>query len=298
MTPINFKLPKASRKWLYFCGLLLAGFVLVQHSLGSNTVMGETVKPDNQQILAQLENDRVIYLAEDHDSVEDHAAQLEIILGLYPKNPQMAIALEMFQRPFQPVLDRYVAGKINEAQLREQTEYDTRWGFDWEYYAPIIRFARVHQIPLLALNTPTEIIRKVAREGLNSLEGSDLRYIPPLDAIKIDNQDYRQMLQQVYNQHAHGGHGNSDGFENFFAAQVLWDETMAEAIALFYQANPRSQIVVLVGEGHVIYNYGIPDRVARRITNDSFQQSSVLLGANEDSETTTPNSPTDFVWHF
>ena len=35
----------------------------------------------------------------------------------------------------------------------------------------------------------------------------------------------------VYQEHSQNGHGNSVGFENFLAAQVLWDETMAEAIA-------------------------------------------------------------------
>ncbi|MGF1538593.1 MAG: ChaN family lipoprotein, partial [Elainellaceae cyanobacterium] len=66
----------------------------------------------------------VVYLGERHDSVQDHAAQLEIVLALYAENPDMAIALEMFQRPFQPVLDRYIAGEISEAELVAQSEYE------------------------------------------------------------------------------------------------------------------------------------------------------------------------------
>lgn len=230
-----------------------------------------------KDIIAQLAQADVVYLGENHDSVAEHQAQLEIITALYQKNPRIAIALEMFQRPFQPILDRYLAGEISETQLREQTEYDQRWGFDWEYYAPILRFAKAHNLPIIALNTPTEITRKVASQGLKSLSGEDFRYIPPVAEIDLNNQAYRQMLQNIYSDHNHNGHGNSDGFENFFAAQVLWDETMADAIAKFYQANPNYQIIVLAGQGHIIHGYGIPNRVQRRIKNKSFVQQWQLL---------------------
>ena len=103
----------------------------------------------------------------------------------------------MFQRPFQPVLDRYLAGEITEQQLREQTEYDTRWGFDWEFYAPILRYARDKQISLIAINTPEEITHKVAESGIESLEKSDYRSIPPAQDIDLSNAEYRQRLQDI-----------------------------------------------------------------------------------------------------
>ena len=275
---MNLKFPAL----IYFIGAFLAGFFLIQYPHGLVT-LAEQITPSSgeHKVMSQLKQNKVIYLGENHDSFEDHAAQLEIITQLHQErvdsHSPLVIALEMFQRPFQPILDRYLAREISEAELRKQTEYDTRWGFDWEYYAPILRFAQENQIPLIALNTPTEITRKVAETGLNSLAEDDFYYIPPLAEIKLDNPEYRQKLQEVYQEHAHSDHGKSDGLENFWAAQVLWDETMAEAIALCYQNNLQSQIVVLVGKGHIIYNYGIPNRVARRITDRSFSQTSVLL---------------------
>ena len=297
---MTLKSSKITRLSLYLIGTFLAGFLFIQYPSNFNSAIGQTLdREDNQKILTELETDDVIYLAENHNSLEDHQGQLEIIQHLHQQNPDMAIAMEMFQRPFQSVLDRYLSGEINETELRQQTEYDTRWGYDWEYYAPIIRFAKVHQIPLLAINTPTEIIRKVAAEGLASLNGDDFRYIPPLAEINIGDREYRARMERIFNQHAHGEKGNSNGFDNFFAAQVLWDETMAEAIASFHHTNPQSQIIVLAGEGHINYGYGIPDRVARRILDNSFQQTSVLLGTATALESDFPQtSPTDFVWHF
>lgn len=229
-----------------------------------------SVEDDSFQALRSAD---VVYLGERHDSTADHAAQLEIIAGLYAENPDLAIALEMFQRPFQPVIDRYLAGEISETELVIQTEYLERWGFPWEFYAPFLQFAQAHELPVLALNAPAEITRQVAREGLASLAGDDLRYIPPLTEIDTSNADYRAFVAEAFG--AHGDHGGFN-LDNFFAAQVMWDETMAMTIADFKTANPDTQVVVLAGNGHVIYGHGIPDRVERRLGDDLAQQIVIL----------------------
>ena len=250
----------------------------------STPLQQEQQQLTQQQILQELIKANVVYLGETHNSPEDHKAQLEILQALHQQNPKIAIAMEMFQRPFQDVLDQYLAGKITEAQLVEQSEYDERWGFPWEYYAPILRLAKVNQLPVLALNTPTEVTRKVARSGLESLTTDERRYIPPFSEIRTDNADYRKMAQEVYEQHHQAGHGNSTSFERFFTAQVLWDETMAETIAQFVKANPGYQVVVLAGKSHIVYGYGIPSRVARRLNNNQLVQRSVLLGVSQEAQ--------------
>ena len=263
-------------------GILLAGCLFFQ-LLNQPIVLAETVTaPSTLEIINQVKQDNpdVIYLGENHDSPAIHQQQLEIITQLQNtvgSKRELAIALEIFQRPFQPILDRYQLGLISEDQLRKQTEYNTRWGFDWEFYAPVLRFAQKYRIPLIALNTPAEITQKVAESGINSLEGNDFRYIPPLTEIKLDNVKYRQRLADIYQQHVNQGQGNSKDADNFFAAQVLWDETMAETIAMYHQNHRRSPIVVMVGKAHVMYDYAIANRVARRINHPSFTQKTFLL---------------------
>jgi uncharacterized iron-regulated protein len=267
---------------IYLTTIFLTGLFFVQPPNQPIALAEIITAPSTLEIINQVNKDDVdvIYLGENHDSLAIHQQQLEIISQLQQNTSgsrELAIALEMFQRPFQPILDRYLEGTITEKQLREQTEYDARWGFDWEFYAPILRFSQVHQIPLIALNTPEEITQKVAKLGLDSLEGGDFRYIPPRKEIKLDNAEYRQRLEDIYQQHVEEGQGNSSDANNFFATQVLWDETMAEAIAVYLQNHPRSQIVVLVGKAHIMFDYAIPNRVARRINSPSFTQRSFLL---------------------
>jgi uncharacterized iron-regulated protein len=198
----------------------------------------------------------------------------------------------MFQRPYQIYLDRFLAGKITESELKEKTEYEERWGFDWEFYAPILRFAQAQKLPLIALNTPTEITRKVAQEGLDSLSTSEMTYIPSKSEINTDNEEYRQRILAVYQQHTGG---KSQGFEGFFLAQVLWDETMADAIAQFHQTHPQYQIIVLAGKGHIAYDYGIPDRVRRRLGNQ-IEQKTVLLGEDAQNWPRQANAVADYFW--
>lgn len=262
-------------------------------------IPGSPTNYNSQAVIDQLARANVIYLGETHNKPEDHLAQLHIIQELHRRNPNIAIGMEMFQRPFQFQIDRYLANDMMEPILRQRTQYDKRWGFPWEYYAPILRFAKANRLPVLALNAPTEIIRKVARNGLESLSSLEQQFfIPPLSDIRTDNQAYRQLMEEIYQQ-SHQGLGKSNNFERFFQAQVVWDETMADVIAKYLQANPDFQVVVLAGQGHIIYGHGIPSRVARRFGDGNIVQRTVLLNPStdiQDMQSTVENSIADFVW--
>ena len=286
-------------KLIKLCALSLSIFLLCSSVVTAQTTAnpqpGQTYT--NPEILQQLVKAKVVYLGETHDSAEDHQAQLAILREMQRQNRKIAIAMEMFQRPFQSAIDNYLAGKLTDEQLVEQTEYDRRWRFPWESYAPILRFAKENQLPVLALNTPSEVTRKVARQGLESLTAEEKKHIPPISEIRTDNAEYRQLLLEVYQQHQKAAQGNSTAFERFLQAQVLWDETMAEKIAEFVKANPDYQVVVLAGKGHIIYGYGIPSRVERRLGVGDVKMRSVLLNSSDNPVLSADRPIADFVWN-
>jgi uncharacterized iron-regulated protein len=246
-----------------------------------------------QQILKSIAPANIIYLGESHDSASDHADQLAILDYLRQQQPSakpsLAIGLEMFQRPYQPIIDRYLAGKISEVQLVEQTEYQKRWGWPWENYAPLLRFAKAHQLPVIALNTPTEVLRKVSKGGLDSLKTTDFQYIPLATEIDKSNLIYRDLILASYQQHKAQALATSPDFDRFYSAQLLWDETMAATTAEFYRQHPQTQLVVIAGQAHIRYGYGIPDRVARRLTKTSILKKSVILSSDEKWEPSIAN---------
>ncbi|MGL4620512.1 ChaN family lipoprotein [Chroococcidiopsis sp.] len=255
----------------------------------------EDITITRSRAIQELAKARVIFLGETHDRDQDRKIQLKIIQELQKSTPQIAIAMEMFQIPYQDAIDGYLASKLTEKELLEQTEYEQRWGYAWESYAPILRFAKEKQLSVLAVNVPSEITRQVAKEGLDSLTPEQRKIIPPTSEIRTDNTAYRQMLAKVFEQHQHSARGNSSGFDRFFLAQVLWDETMAAEVAKFVKANPKHQVVVIAGQGHIIYGYGIPSRVARRMPQQ-FSQVSVLLSPSNNTATNSSQPIADYIW--
>jgi uncharacterized iron-regulated protein len=266
---------------LLICILLVFVKVLVIDVQAATSKSG--VSPKQQQILQSLTTSNIIYLGEIHDSASDHADQLTILQHLHQQKPQLAIGLEMFQKPYQPIIDRYLTGAISESELVQQTEYEKRWGWPWENYAPLLRWAKEQRVPVIALNTPTEVLRKVAKGGLSSLTAADFQYIPPIAEIDKSNLAYRDLIFASYQQHKAQALITSPEFDRFHTAQLLWDETMADTAAVFYQKNRRTQLVVIAGQAHIRYGHGIPSRVSRRLTKAKIAaiQKSVILSSDE-----------------
>ncbi len=211
-----------------------------------------------EALAARLAEERAVIIGESHDRYDHHLNQLALICRLYQKHPNLAIGLEFVQRPFQAPLDDYVEGRIDAREMLAKTEYFSRWRYDYRLYAPIFEFAREHRIPLIALNAPQEISSKVAREGISGLNDAERAQIP----ARLDRSvpGYRERLRAVFDSHPEIRHMS---FENFVEAQLIWDETMAEAAASYLQKNPDRYLVVLAGDGHVTRS-GIPARFARR----------------------------------
>jgi uncharacterized iron-regulated protein len=204
---------------------------------------------------------RVIYISEQHNNPHHHAAQLSLIAGIFTNNSSIAIGLEMIKRPFQQALDDYLAGTIDEAEMLLRTEWDDRWGYSFLLYREIFEFARAHKIPLYALNAPEELTKTVAGGGLEALTPDQRASLPDLD---LTSEDHREMLKEAFGAHHHH-HAGKFNFENFYAAQVIWDETMGYEVARILKApGGPTQVIVLAGDGHIREGLGIPDRAARR----------------------------------
>jgi uncharacterized iron-regulated protein len=202
---------------------------------------------------------KIVYLGEQHDRYEHHVSQFETIKELYVRNNKIAIGMEMFQRPFQKALDDYIAGTIEEREFLRSSEYFKRWGFDYNLYKDILRFARQEKIPVVALNIRREIVDKVSKQGIEALTEEERKELP--DAMDMTDEDYRKRLKETFEGHDAGG---GMDFTNFYQSQIIWDETMASSIDEYLKKNPDRQMVVLVGGGHLVFGSGIPKRAFRR----------------------------------
>ena len=238
------------------------------------------------RVINDVSEKQVIYIGERHDRFSHHMAQLRIIQGLGRLNRRLAVGMEMFQRPFQDVLDRYLDGQIDERTLLKESEYLKRWGYDYHLYRPIIEYCKEHGIPILALNLPAEISKKVARKGIESLSDEELEQVP--GDLDWSNTFYETRLRRIFEEHPEN---EIKDFDDFYQAQVLWDETMAQNVHDYLRNNPDRQMVVLVGAGHVAFGDGIPSRTYRRGKYDQ-----VIIIANVAGDNLEPDMADFFLF--
>ncbi|HHJ63576.1 MAG TPA: hypothetical protein ENJ61_01580 [Aquifex aeolicus] len=203
-----------------------------------------------EEILEEIEKARIVYLGEAHTHEEFHRFQLRVLRDLADRGYRLILLMEAFQQPFQDVIDAYVNCEISEEEFLEGTEYRKRWRFDPELYAPLWRFSKERNIPLFALNVPTELKEEVKEKGL---EWVISRYLPP-EIVPL-NEKHREFLEWVMKQH------RDIDEKKFIDVQLMWDNGMAYRIAKLAAGNPEAKLIVIVGRGHVWRGHGIPERV-------------------------------------
>lgn len=198
-----------------------------------------------------------VLLGEHHDSPEHHRWQLQTIAAIHARNPDIAIGLEMFPRRVQPALDRWAAGQTGEAEFLRESDWDRVWGYPAELYLPILHFARMNRIPLVALNVERALVSRTAKEGWAAIPQGEREGVGdparPTDA-------YLERLSEAMA--AHGpGERQSSGFQRFVEAQSVWDRAMAERIADTHRATGRT-VVALMGMAHAEGRNGVPHQLA------------------------------------
>lgn len=205
------------------------------------------------EMLTQMAEKKVVLLGERHDSAEDHRWQLHTLIQLHARRPRLALALEMFPRRVQPVLDRWVAGELSEEEFLRQAEWKKVWGYDARDYLPLFHYARMQRLPMLAVNVEKSLIEAVGEKGWEGVAEAQkegvTRPAPASDA-------YRQELRQVFDHHPAKARGEK-AFPLFVEAQTVWDRAMAQGIADFLRRQPETLVVGIVGAGHVRHGHGI-----------------------------------------
>ena len=212
-----------------------------------------------KQLVQEIKNNQVIYIGENHDNSTHHQIQLDIIKSIYNYNTKIAIGMEMLQSKFQDAVNKFIFGNMSEKEFLKKTEYNKRWGYNFGLYKPILDFAKNNNIPVIALNIESEVIKNISKKGISKLYASDLNKLPK--HIDFTNKNYSHFLYEIFKDHPNQ---NKKSFQIFYSIQLVWDEYMAERIDSFVRHNEEYQVVILAGNGHIVHGYGIPKRLFRR----------------------------------
>jgi len=225
-----------------------------------------------EQMLAVAGDARVVYIGETHDNPASHRLELEVLQGLDDLHPgRQALAMEMFTPSQQPVLDRWVAGELDEKSFLKESRWFETWSMDFAYYRDLLVFCRDRKIPVIGLNADKKLVSEVRAVPLDRLSSEERARLPEMD---LTDPYQRAMVATVFGDHTHG----DMALDGFVRAQTLRDETMADTAARYLQSPAGSgrHLLVIAGGYHIANGYGIPRRVFRRIP-----VSSVLIGGQE-----------------
>ncbi len=197
---------------------------------------------------------RVICVGEKHDDAAQHLVEAEAVAEIADRDPSVVVGLEMVSQDQQAQLDGYMSGRVSEADFAAW--WNANWGFDFSMYKPVFDAARARRLRVVGLNAPIALVAEVARKGLAALTPSQRARLPRRIEQSSDPR-YRAFVAQAL-----AGHNlPPDQMNDMLEAMAVWNETMGQKAAELARS---SRVLVLAGQGHVLWSAGIPESARRR----------------------------------
>lgn len=223
---------------------------------------------DFESMLVDLARADAVFVGEQHDDPNSHRLELAIVEGLTRRGVPVVVAMEMFERDVQGALDQFAGGAMTEAQFLTASRPWPRYATD---YRPIVEFARVHKLPLVASNVPRRVAAEVGKVGMSAVDGLGAdRGLAAGDLQCAASGSYYDRFVA-----AMGGHAGTT--PNFFFAQCVKDETMGESVAAtFRTSTARMAIVHFGGAFHSDFGEGTAAAARRRMPGRRIAVVSIL----------------------
>lgn len=230
----------------------------------TDAARGDVVTPP--ELAARLDGVKLLFVGESHTDIEFHKVQLRVIQELHARGRQVLVGLEMYPATAaeQAWLERWTSDRaLDEEAFLAESHWYKSWGYHWNYYREIFRFARENGIRMFGVNVPRDVVQTARTKGFEALAPEQRALLPE----RVDTEDTEhQRLFRAFFGSSDSLHGNMPDpmFQGMFRAQCTWDAAMGwnALSALKKHGGEKAIMVVLVGSGHVAYGKGA-ERQAR-----------------------------------
>jgi uncharacterized iron-regulated protein len=195
---------------------------------------GEGRRADYEDILKAATKSDIVFFGELHDNPIAHWMELELTKSLFAvKGKDLLLAVEMFEKDNQIIIDEYFAGTIKETSFESESRLWKNYATD---YKPLLNFAKENGLKFIASNIPrryASVVSSGGFEALQSIPSEELKYIAPLPIeYDPDLACYKDMLSMGS---SIGGMTGGKVSENLPKAQAIKDATMANSIIKYWQ---------------------------------------------------------------
>ena len=222
---------------------------------------------------------QVVAVGEEHYHPDIQAFGLRLLQALAQHRPQrVALAMEFLERDMQSAVDAYLSGNTDAATLQAQIKATPAF---MQYYFPFIQYARQGGVPVLALNVPRSLARRVTKEGrqavAESLSSPERAYmVATFSPIAPQYRTY--FLQAVAAAHPL----SEEHRDRFVEAAHLKDDTMAESLAIFLERTAGMTVLAIAGRFHFDYGLAIPALLQQRQPHVTMQRVAAIAVAADD----------------
>lgn len=245
--------------------------------------------------LSAVKPGSIVIIGENHNLKTHQAQQVEIMSTLRAQGHKVSVGMELFYYPQQSFLDSYRSGTLSEPDFLKATG----WATNYEFYRDQVLFPLASEgATTWALNLPRTITGKISKGGLSALSPEDLALLPP--QFQVGRDSYKERFLALMTPHL----PDAAAGERYFIAHSAWDDTMAWRASEFMKAHPEQTLVIVVGEFHVQFGGGLPDRLkvrAPQIPVLTFSQfNSKDLSEDEVAQETSSSAQygerADYIW--
>ena len=247
----------------------------------------------------QIEPGSILIIGEMHGLVPVQAQQMEILNALRAKGLKLALGFEFFNYTDQKFIDDFRAKRINEVDFLKAIS----WGnISFNFYKTQLLFpdAQLNE-KSLGLNVPSFITKQLSKGGYDSLTPNQKKLLPA--DFTLGNQGYKNRFAA-----AMGDHTPADKLDLYFESQSAWDDTISQHAAQYIEQHPKDVFVIIIGEFHVAYGGGTPDRLTQRLKAKNLYPKIITISqlyvgdltADQIQQEITPSplygKRSDFIW--
>ena len=104
-----------------------------------------------EQLLCEMQTKSMIFMGDFHALQQSQKAQLRILKSV-PSDRPLILAVEFFEARHQKEIDRFQKGALSEIDFLKMIQWQKNWGFSWESYRPLVRWAQKKKVRLIGLN--------------------------------------------------------------------------------------------------------------------------------------------------
>ncbi len=105
---------------------------------------------DKKHLFARLKSADIVLVGDFHAQKQSARGFLRIVRRI--KTP-LVLALECLTEEDQGAIELFMGGTLSEKEFLNRVSWKRTWGFPWENYRPLFKWAQLHKIPVYGVNS-------------------------------------------------------------------------------------------------------------------------------------------------